>query len=85
MIFINSRELKHDINVHIDKLYQCQSCNQTLVNEKDFNRHITQVHGVTFSRSNSITSNNNNEEGIEFALLKQITKEKKARIRRVAI
>jgi rubredoxin len=31
MIFLNSRELDvHEINVHIDKLYQCKSCYKIL-------------------------------------------------------
>jgi len=82
MIFVNFRELtKHDINVHVDKLYQCQSCNQILVDEDDFNRHISKLHGGSPSTADSITWHTNNEEGTEPAILKKVTKEKKARRR----
>ena len=41
MLFLNSIELTvHEINVHVDKLYQCQSCYKILRNTDEFNEHI---------------------------------------------
>src|SRR6478609_8554273 len=38
MLFLNSIELTvHEINVHVDKLYQCQSCYKILRNTDEFN------------------------------------------------
>ena len=62
-------------------MYQCQSCNQILVDEDDFNRHISKLHGGSPSTADSITWHTNNEEGTESAILKKGTKEKKARRR----
>ena len=41
MLFLNSIKLTvHEINVHVDKLYQCQSCYKILRNADEFNEHI---------------------------------------------
>ena len=41
MLFLNSIKLTiHEINVHVDKLYQCQSCYKILCNTDEFNEHI---------------------------------------------
>jgi hypothetical protein len=41
MLFLNSIELTvHEINVHVDKLCQCQSCYKILRNTDEFNEHI---------------------------------------------
>jgi hypothetical protein len=45
MLFLNSIELTmHEINVHVDKLYQCQSCYKILRNADEFNEHTKRVH-----------------------------------------
>lgn len=52
MIFLNSRELDvHEINVHIDKLYQCQSCYKILRNADEFNEHIKKIHYTSIQSS----------------------------------
>ena len=44
MIFLNSRELDvHEINVHIDKLYQCKSCYKILWNADEFNDQAPEI------------------------------------------
>ena len=46
MVFINSSELaKHQMAVHEEKMFQCQSCNEVLANEQEFRRHTIGVHG----------------------------------------
>jgi hypothetical protein len=45
MILVNSEELKkHQIVVHIDKMFQCQSCNKVFDNKQEFERHAIEVH-----------------------------------------
>ena len=45
MLFLNSIKLTiHEINVHVDKLYQCQSCYKILCNTDEFNEYIKRVH-----------------------------------------
>ena len=45
MLFLNSIELTvHEINIHVDKLYQHQSCYKILRNTDEFNEHIKRVH-----------------------------------------
>jgi hypothetical protein len=46
MIFVNSKELaKHQIDVHINELFQCQSCNKVFGNSQEFEKHAIEVHG----------------------------------------
>jgi hypothetical protein len=45
MVFVNSQELvEHKKAVHLNKMYQCQSCNKFFDNKERFEKHITQVH-----------------------------------------
>ena len=45
VILVNSEELeKHQIVVHIDKMFQCQSCNKVFDNKQEFERHAIEVH-----------------------------------------
>ncbi len=57
----------HEINVHVDKLYQCQSCYKILRNTDEFNEHIKRVHSrsapsLYSSVESSQLSNNNIEK-----------------------
>ena len=46
MIFVNAKELaSHQINVHVNKMFQCQSCNRIFDNNQEFEKHATKVHG----------------------------------------
>jgi hypothetical protein len=65
MLFLNSIELTvHEINVHVDKLCQCQSCYKILRNTDEFNEHIKRVHSRSDPslhssvESSSLASNN---------------------------
>ena len=41
MVFVNAIEIaKHEISVHVDNLYQCQSCNKIFKSNNEFNKHI---------------------------------------------
>ena len=52
------------INVHVDKLYHCQSCYKILRNTDEFNEHIKRVHSRSDPslhssvESSSLASNN---------------------------
>jgi ribosome-binding protein aMBF1 (putative translation factor) len=66
MLFLNSIERTvHEINIHVDKLYQCQSCYKILRNTDEFNEHIKRVHSRSAPslhssvQSSSLASNNN--------------------------
>ena len=44
MLFLNSIELTvHEINVHVDNWYQCQSCYKILRNTDEFNEHFQTI------------------------------------------
>jgi hypothetical protein len=46
MAFVNSEELtQHKIVVHIDEMYQCQSCNKFFANKQQLEKHAIEVHG----------------------------------------
>jgi uncharacterized C2H2 Zn-finger protein len=72
MILVNSKELaKHQIDVHINEMLQCQSCNKVFGNSQEFEKHAIEVHGSCGhypSKSNSdddidnIQVNNNKKE-----------------------
>jgi hypothetical protein len=91
--FLTSKELDiHEINVHIDKLYQCQSCYKILSNADEFNEHIKSVHNTSSpslsssfeygsSTANNKISNDAAQEGSESTLVKQTSKLEKARRR----
>ena len=64
-LFLNSIELTvHEINVHVDNLYQCQSCYKILRNTDEFYEHIKRVHSRSDPslhssvESSSLASNN---------------------------
>ena len=45
MIIVNSKEYaKHQVDVHINKKLQCQSCNKIFDNSEEFEKHATNVH-----------------------------------------
>jgi hypothetical protein len=57
MVFINSEELaKHKTVVHIDKMYQCQSCNRFFANKEEFEKHTIKVHSEKIE-NNDFNSN----------------------------
>jgi hypothetical protein len=94
VILVNSEELeKHQIVVHIDKMFQCQSCNKVFDNKQEFERHAIEVH----SRSQYTDDDASNKIGkkqaeihheqqidnsnMESTLLKRTDEEEKARKR----
>jgi hypothetical protein len=96
IVLVNSKELlKHQIAVHIDKMFQCQSCNKIFGTQDKFENHAAEIHGMSqkttivptsydsesSSRTidQSIAQNVDNE--IESNLFKKATREKKARKR----
>jgi hypothetical protein len=57
MVFVNSEELvKHKKVVHLNKMYQRQSCNKFFDNEERFEKHVIQVHSEK-NQSNDFNSN----------------------------
>ncbi|HZA69060.1 MAG TPA: C2H2-type zinc finger protein [Nitrososphaeraceae archaeon] len=45
MVLVNSKELlKHQIAVHIDKMFQCQSCNKIFGTKNKFENHVAEIH-----------------------------------------
>jgi hypothetical protein len=96
IVSVGSNELlKHQIAAHVDKIFQCQSCNKIFDTKDMFENHVTKIHGVSQttvvptsyddieSRSRnidqSIAQNRYNE--IESNLFKKTIREKKARKR----
>ena len=97
MVLVNSKELlKHQITVHIDKMFQCQSCSKIFGTKDKFENHVAEIHGMsqstTFvpasyddSESSSKTIDQsiaqNMDNEIESKLFKKAIREKKARKR----
>ena len=88
MVFVNLIDLTvHEINLHCDKLYQCQSCFETFSDQKEFDKHVKAVHNISSlsnseSESNAVDSKNENHkalEELESSLLTQEREEKNAR------
>jgi uncharacterized C2H2 Zn-finger protein len=97
MVLVNSKELlKHQIAVHIDKMFQCQSCNKIFGTKDKFENHVAEIHGMSQnaaivstgyddSESSSKTIDQSNAQNmdneIESNLFKKAIREKKARKR----
>jgi uncharacterized Zn finger protein len=87
IVEVNSKELlKHQIAVHIDKMFQCQSCNKVFDTKIKFENHAAKVHG----NSQYTTDSNSTMEKLvvekedadtESMLLGKAAQEKKARKR----
>ena len=88
MILVNARELtKHEIRVHVDKMYQCQSCNKIFKSNIEFSKHI-ETHRVLFSKSPNLFQtvvpnclSRGHDVDIDPTSLKQEAKEKRAKRR----
>jgi uncharacterized C2H2 Zn-finger protein len=97
IILANSRELlKHQIAVHIDKMFQCQSCNKIFGTKDEFENHAAEIHGISQNTTIVPTSNDDSKSSsrtidqsiaqnvdneIESNLFKKAIREKKARKR----
>jgi uncharacterized C2H2 Zn-finger protein len=97
MVLVNSRELlKHQNAVHIDKMFQCQSCNKIFGTKDKFENHAGEIHGMPRNRiivpssyDDSESSKRtvdqsitqNKDNEIESNLFKKAIREKKARKR----
>src|SRR5215208_1658949 len=65
MVLVNYKEfLKHKVVVHIDKMFQCQSCNKVFGTKVKLEKHAADVHGssqhTTITATTSNYNNNNN-------------------------
>lgn len=85
---VNYEELlKHQIAVHIDKLFQCQSCNKVFDTKIKFETHAGEVHGNSQypdSKSNSTMRRlvaEKVDNDMESVLLGKADREEKARKR----
>jgi hypothetical protein len=97
MVLINSKELlKHQIAVHVDKMFQCQSCNKIFGTKDKFENHAAEIHGMSQNTTIVSTSYDDRESSsrtidqsiahnidneIESNLFKRTIREKKARKR----
>jgi uncharacterized C2H2 Zn-finger protein len=97
IVLVNSKELlKHQIAAHVNKMFQCQSCNKIFDTKDKFENHTAEIHGVSQkttivptsyddseSRSRNIDQSiaQNRYNEIESNLFKKTIREKKARKR----
>jgi uncharacterized C2H2 Zn-finger protein len=97
MVLVNYKEfLKHKVTVHIDKMFQCQSCNKVFGTKIKLEKHAAKVHGslqytTTATTANYNNSNNNgtieqlvadkSDYNTEYMLLERAAEEEKARKR----
>jgi uncharacterized C2H2 Zn-finger protein len=97
IVLVNSKELlKHEISVHIDKMFQCQSCNKIFDTKDKFENHAAEIHGMSQNTTIVSTSYDDSERSsktidqsiaqnvdneIESNLFKKVIREKKARKR----
>jgi len=88
MVFVNLVDLTvHEINLHCEKLCQCQSCFEIFSDQKEFDKHVKAVHNISSpsnfeSESNAVDSKNENRkalEELESSLLTHEREEKNAR------
>ena len=84
MALTNSWELtRHRIAVHMDKMFQCQSCTGIFDSRQEFEKHSTEVHG-SGSQSSNFGMKHQYEEKVddtESMLMKRSMEEEKARKR----
>jgi hypothetical protein len=85
MVFVNSEKLlQHQMNVHIDQMLQCQSCNKVFASKEEFKNHEIEIHSGSKSSSNLSEKQmiiSELGEDIESTLLKRANEEKHARKR----
>jgi uncharacterized C2H2 Zn-finger protein len=96
MVLINSKELlKHQIAVHIDKMFQCQSCNKIFGTKNKFENHVAEIHdnlqratvipasydNGKSSRTTDLSVAQNVDSDMESILYRKAAQEKKARKR----
>jgi uncharacterized C2H2 Zn-finger protein len=96
MVLINSKELlKHQIAVHIDKMFQCQSCNKIFGTKNKFENHVAEIHdkpqkatvipasydNSESSRTTDLSVAQNVDNDMESILYRKAAQEKKARKR----
>ena len=96
MVLINSKELlKHQIAVHIDKMFQCQSCNKIFGTKNKFENHVAEIHdkpqkatvipasydNSESSRTTDLSVAQNVDNDRESILYRKAAQEKKARKR----
>ena len=65
MVLVNYKEfLKHKVTVHIDKMFQCQSCNKVFGTKIKLEKHAADVHGSSQYTTTATTAdyNNNNND-----------------------
>jgi uncharacterized C2H2 Zn-finger protein len=93
MVLVNYKEfLKHKVVVHIDKMFQCQSCNKVFGTKVKLEKHAAKVHGSSqYTTAATADSNNNgtieqlvadkSDYRTEYMLLERAAEEEKARKR----
>ena len=96
MVLVNSKELlKHQIAVHIDKMFQCQSCNKIFGTKNKFENHVAEIHdkpqkttvipasydNSESSRTTDLSVAQNVDNDMESILYRKAAQEKKARKR----
>jgi uncharacterized C2H2 Zn-finger protein len=96
MVLVSSKELsKHQIAVHIDKMFQCQSCNKIFGTKNKFENHVAEIHDNSqnapvipasydnseSSRTTDLSVAQNVDNDMESILYRKAAQEKKARKR----
>lgn len=98
MVLVNYKEfLKHKVVVHIDKMFQCQSCNKVFSTKIKLEKHAADAHSSSQYTTTATTVNyndNDNNNGTieqlvadksdyktEYMLLERAAEEEKARKR----
>jgi Zinc finger, C2H2 type len=97
IVLVNSKELlKHQIAVHVDNMFQCQSCNKIFGTKDKFENHAAEIHGMSqnttivptsyddsesSSRSTDQLIAQNMDNELESNLFKKTIREKRARKR----
>ena len=97
MVLVNYKEfLKHKVAVHIDKMFQCQSCNKVFGTKVKLGKHAAKVHDSSQYTTTKTANYNNNDNNnstreqlvadksdykTEYMLLERAAEEEKARKR----
>jgi hypothetical protein len=76
--------MEHKIAVHIDLMFQCQSCSKIFDNKEKFKEHMISVHGAVPESSADLGKKSLFEDSVDdmqSMLLKRIAEEDNARKR----
>jgi uncharacterized C2H2 Zn-finger protein len=77
MVLVNYKEfLKHKVTVHIDKMFQCQSCNKVFGTKIKLEKHAADVHGSSQYTTTATTADYNNNNDNNNGTIQQLVADK---------